>query len=58
MKKQLAKNKQMKRAKLDKDLSNVNEGLEEDPTFDHKSNFGKSCNMISNQKDDIADSSK
>ena len=39
MKKQLAKNKQMKRAKLDKDLSNVNEGFEEDPVFDHKINY-------------------
>lgn len=58
MKKQLAKNKQMKRSKLSKDLSNVNEGFEEDPTFEHKNNFGKSCNMISKQSDDIADTSK
>ena len=58
MKKQLAKNKQMKRSKLSKDLSNVNEGFEEDPTFEHNINFGKSCDMISKQSDDIADTSK
>ena len=60
MKKQLAKNKKIKRSKQSKPHSNgnVNKGIDAEPTFEHKDNFEKNCNLFTKESDDIMDSSK